>query len=40
MFGSRVGIVYNDILLENQQWGQDHAPNVDVNAFESVRLVK
>jgi iron complex outermembrane receptor protein len=40
MFGSRVGIIYNDILLENQQWGQDHAPNVDVNAFESVRLLK
>ena len=21
MFGSRIGIIYNDILLENQQWG-------------------
>ena len=20
--------------FENQQWGQDHAPNVDLNAFE------
>ena len=40
MFGSRVGIVYNDIILENQQWGQDHAPNIDVNAFESIRLIK
>ena len=40
MFGSRVGIIYDGILLENQQWGQDHAPNVDINAFENIRLVK
>ena len=39
MFGSRVGIIYDGILLENQQWGQDHAPNVDVNAFENIRLI-
>ena len=40
MFGSRVGIIYNGVMLENQQWGQDHAPNVDLNAFEEVKLVK
>jgi iron complex outermembrane receptor protein len=40
MFGSRVGIVYNGTMLENQQWGQDHAPNVDINAFENVRIIK
>ena len=40
MFGSRVGIIYNGIMLENQQWGQDHAPNVDLNAFENIKLVK
>jgi len=40
MFGSRVGIIYDGILLENQQWGQDHAPNVDINAFENIRLIK
>jgi iron complex outermembrane receptor protein len=40
MFGSRVGIIYNGIMLENQQWGQDHAPNVDLNAFDDVKLVK
>jgi iron complex outermembrane receptor protein len=40
MFGSRVGIIYDDIFLENQQWGQDHAPNVDLNAFENIRLIK
>ena len=40
MLGSRVGIIYNGIMLENQQWGQDHAPNVDLNSFEEVKLLK
>lgn len=40
MSGSRVGIIYDGMLLENQQWGQDHAPNVDVNAFEKLQVVK
>lgn len=40
MFGSRIGIIYNGIMLENQQWGQDHAPNVDVNAFNNIRVIK
>ena len=40
MFGSRVGIIYDGIQIENQQWGQDHAPNIDQNAFDEIRLVK
>ena len=32
MFGSRVGIIYDGVQIENQQWGQDHAPNIDQNA--------
>jgi len=40
MFGSRVGIIYDGVVLENQQWGQDHAPNVDLNAFDNIRLIK
>ena len=40
MFGSRVGVVYDNVMLENQQWGQDHAPNVDLNTFERIRLIK
>ena len=40
MFGSRVGIVYDETVLENQQWGQDHAPNLDANAFDNIRVVK
>ena len=40
MFGSRIGIVYDQTVLENQQWGQDHAPNIDANAFDNIRIVK
>ena len=40
MFGSRVGIIYDGVSIENQQWGQDHAPNVDQNAFDEIRLIK
>lgn len=40
MFGSRVGVVYDQTVLENQQWGQDHAPNVDINAFDNLQVVK
>ena len=40
MFGSRVGVVYDQTVLENQQWGQDHAPSVDINAFDNIQIVK
>lgn len=40
MFGSRVGIVANGIRLRDQEWGADHAPNIDLNAFENIQLVK
>ena len=40
MFGSRVGVVYDQTVLENQQWGQDHAPSVDINAFDKIQVVK
>ncbi|OUW34558.1 MAG: hypothetical protein CBD39_03635 [Flavobacteriaceae bacterium TMED179] len=40
MFGSRVGIIYDGIPIENQQWGQDHAPNIDQNAFDEISLIK
>lgn len=40
MYGSRVGIVYDGVVLENQQWGLDHAPTVDLNTFDNIRLIK
>ena len=40
MYGSRVGIVANGIRQNDQEWGLDHAPNIDLNSFESVQLIK
>ena len=40
MYGSRVGIVNNAFRLQDQEWGADHAPNVDMNAYENIQLIK
>ena len=40
MYGSRVGIVTNGIRQNDQEWGADHAPNIDLNSFENVQLIK
>ena len=40
MFGSRVGIVANGVRLRDQEWGADHAPSIDLNAFEGVQVIK
>jgi len=40
MYGSRVGIVANGIRLQDQEWGADHAPTIDLNSFENIQLVK
>jgi len=40
LYGSRIGIVRNGMRLRDQEWGADHAPTVDLNAFDQVELVK
>ncbi|MBI1266681.1 MAG: TonB-dependent receptor [Cryomorphaceae bacterium] len=40
MVGNRVIIVNNDVRLESQQWGSEHAPETDVNAVSSIEVVK
>ena len=40
MYGSRIGIVANGIRQNDQEWGPDHAPNIDLNSFENVQLIK
>ena len=32
LFGSRVPVINNNVRLEDQEWGTEHAPNFDVNA--------
>lgn len=40
MHSARVQIVSNGINLNDQQWGIDHAPSIDLNAYENVQLLK
>ena len=40
MYGSRVGIVTDDFRQYDQQWGPDHAPNIDFDSFDIIQLIK
>lgn len=40
LYGSRVPIISNNVRLEDQQWGTEHAPNFDVNAAGKITVVK
>lgn len=40
MYGNRILIVNNGARQQGQQWGDDHAPEVDLNATSMVSVVK
>ncbi len=40
LYGSRVAIINNNVKLEDQQWGTEHAPNFDVNAAGKITVIK
>ncbi|MFN4198003.1 MAG: carboxypeptidase-like regulatory domain-containing protein, partial [Flavobacterium sp.] len=40
LHSSRVPVMVNQFKLEDQQWGIEHAPNIDGNAAGSIQLVK
>ena len=40
MYGTRVLIVNNGVRQSGQQWGDDHAPEVSVDANDQVHVVK
>lgn len=40
LYGSRVSIINNNVKLEDQQWGTEHAPNFDVNSAEKITVIK
>ncbi|WP_396191920.1 TonB-dependent receptor [Flavobacterium sp.] len=40
LHSSRVGIYNNNVKLEDQQWGMEHAPNLDVNAAGKISVIK
>ena len=40
MYGSRVGIVMDGVRLQDQEWGADHAPTLDINAADNIKIIK
>ena len=37
---SRVVVMNNGVRMEDQEWGAEHAPSVDVNAIGNITLIK
>ena len=40
MSGNRIGILNNGIVLAGQQWGTDHAPEIDPFASDNITVIK
>ena len=40
LHSSRVLIMTNNVRLQDQEWGIEHAPNIDINSAESISLIK
>ena len=40
LHSNRVPIISNNVRLEDQQWGAEHAPNFDVNAAGKITVIK
>ncbi len=38
--GNRVAIVSDGVMVEGQQWGMDHAPEIDISNTGSVKVIK
>lgn len=40
LHGSRIVIMNNAVRMAEQEWGVEHAPSVDANAFETLSVIK
>ena len=40
LHSSRVLIINNGVRMEDQEWGSEHAPNIDVNSVGNLTLIK
>lgn len=40
LYGSRISIINNGVRLAEQEWGVEHAPNVDINNFQHIDVIK
>lgn len=40
LHSSRVVLINNGVRMEDQEWGVEHAPNIDINTAENITLIK
>ncbi|MEW4922517.1 TonB-dependent receptor [Algibacter sp. 2305UL17-15] len=40
LHSSRISLITNGVLLQDQEWGIEHAPNVDLNTAGSINVIK
>ncbi len=40
LHSSRVVIINNGVRMEDQEWGAEHAPNIDINSAGSLTVIK
>jgi len=40
MHSSRVLIMNNNVRLQDQEWGIEHAPNIDINSANQISIIK
>ncbi len=40
LHSSRISIINNGVRMEDQEWGVEHAPNLDVNTAENITVIK
>ena len=40
LHSSRVPVINNNVRLEDQEWGAEHAPNFDINAAGKITVIK
>lgn len=40
LYGSRISILNNGVKMAEQEWGAEHAPNIDINNFQHIDVIK
>jgi len=38
--GSRVLILNNNVRMQDMEWGEEHAPNIDMNTNKNIQIIK
>ncbi len=40
LHSSRIIMMNNGVRQEDQEWGEEHSPNLDINAFDQIKVIK